>query len=230
MFTRVLLGVHLACAFSATAAFWVSGLSSKGGRLHRAAGRRFSQLIYAAAATGGVLALIGLAVPQWLAPLDSTGTATRHKMTLILYLLIVIVAPVQHGLAVIAAGPASMRVRSRTHATLSMAGLLASLVMFPLSVAWHAWGGLLVSPAGFIVGVRNMLYASRPVASESQWQREHLTSLLTAGIVFHTAFFALAAARWPSMFSDPPWSAAPWLAPAAIGLPVILYLRSRRVS
>jgi hypothetical protein len=230
VFTRVLLGGHLLCAFSATAAFWVAGLSAKGGRLHRAAGRWFAQLIYAAAATGGGLALIGLIEPRLLAPLDLNGTATRHKMTLILYLLVTIIAPVQHGLAVIAAGPTPMRVRSRAHAIGCTAALIASVVMFPLSVAWHAWGSLLVSPVGFIIGLRDMVYASRPVASELEWQREHLTSLITAGIVFHTAFFVLTAARWPIVFGQLPWSAAPWLVPAAIGLPLILYLRTARVS
>jgi hypothetical protein len=229
VFTRVLLGVHLVCAFSATAAFWVSATASKGGMLHRAAGRRFSQFMYAAAATGGTLAILGLMVPSLLNPVYASGTATRQKMTLILYLLIVIVAPVQHGLAVIAAGPAPMRVRSRPHAVLCTACLIATVVMLPVSVAWHAWGALLVSPAGFIIGLRNMLYASRPVASETEWQREHLTSLLTAGILFHTAFFALTAARWPAAFGHLPWSAAPWLTPVAVGLPVMLYLRRRRV-
>ena len=95
MFTRVLLGGHLLCAFSAMAAFWFAGLSAKGGRLHRAAGRWFARLIYAAAVTGGVLALIGLIEPTLMAPLDLSGTATRHKMTLILYLLVIIIAPVQ---------------------------------------------------------------------------------------------------------------------------------------
>ena len=225
---RVLLGVHLACAFSATAAFWVAAGASKGGVLHRYAGRRFAHLMYAAAATGGTLALVGLFAPWLLAPLDATGTATRQKMGLILYLLVIIVAPVQHGVAVIAAGPTPLRVRSRWHAWLNTAGLAGTLIMFPAAIAWHAWGALLVSPAGFIIGVRNMRYASRPVAAEVEWQREHLTSLVTAGIMFHTAFFALAAARWPAWFGDPPWAAIPWLVPAAIGLPMMVYLRRRQ--
>ena len=223
---RLLLIVHLVCAFSATAAFWVSGVAAKGGAWHRAAGRRFSQRMFAAAATGGVLSLIGLVLPLLLAPGDPG--ATRQKMTLVLYLLVVIVTPVQHGVAVVAAGPTPMRVRSRAHAILNVVGLIATVLAFFASVAWHAWGLLLVSPAGFIVGLRNMLYASRPVASASDWQREHLTSLLTAGILFHTAFFVLAAARWPGVFGELPWIAVPWLAPFAIGMPVILYLRRTR--
>jgi hypothetical protein len=212
------------------AAFWVTAAVQKGGRLHRAAGRRFSQLIYAAAATGGVLAVLGLVMPVLFAPLDPGGSATRHKMTLTLYLLVVIVAPVQHGLAVIRAGPIPLHVRSRVHATLSAAGLVGTLVMFPLSIAWHFWGLLLVSPAGFIIGLRHMVYASRSVVSEAEWRREHLTSLLTSGILFHTAFFVLTAARGPELFGRFPWSAAPWLAPAAIGLPAVMYLRRARPS
>jgi hypothetical protein len=127
----------------------------------------------------------------------------------------------------VAAGATPIRVRSRAHAVLSTAGLVSSAIMLPVAVAWHFWGLLLVSPAGFIIGLRNMLYASRPAASEIEWQREHSTSLLTSGIVFHTAFLVLTAARWPNVFGQLPWSAAPWLVPAAIGLPVILRLRTR---
>jgi hypothetical protein len=228
LFTRALLSVHLVFALSAVALFWVTALAFKGGALHRAMGRRFSRLIYAAAGTGAMLAILGLAEPRVLAPLDPIG-ATRQKMTLTLYLLIVMVAPVQHGLAVIAAGPVPLRVRSRVHALLSTAGLIGTVVVFPLSVGWHFWGLLLVSPLGFIIGLRNMVYASRPVASQAEWQREHLTSLLTTGIVFHTAFFVLTAARGPDVLGSGLWSAAPWLAPSAIGVPVMLYLRRTRV-
>ena len=157
------------------------------------------------------------------------GSATRHKMSLVLYLLVVIVAPVQHGLAVIAAGPVPLRVRSRVHARLSTAGLVGIAVVFPLSVGWHSWGLLLVSPARVHHRPAHMVYASRPVASEAEWQREHLTSLLTAGIVLHTAFFVLTAARGPALFGQLPWSAAPWLVPAAIGAAGDLYLRRTRV-
>ena len=59
-----LLRVHLTCALGATAIYWVAALSFKGGPRHRAAGRWFARLIYAAALTGAVMAIVELAAPS----------------------------------------------------------------------------------------------------------------------------------------------------------------------
>src|SRR5262245_51480971 len=95
----VLLRVHLACAFRATALFWTAATVTKGGRLHRSAGRWFSRLIYAAAWTGGVMAVASLIGSYAAASSSDAIRTTRQTMWLVLYILVIIVAPVQHGLA-----------------------------------------------------------------------------------------------------------------------------------
>jgi hypothetical protein len=201
------------------AAFWVTAAVATGGVTHRQTGRWFSQSIYAAAATGFPLAVFG--------PL---AASTPHLTWLVLYLLVVVITPVQHGLAVIAAGPSPMRVRSRLHAVLNLAAMGGSLLLFPASIVWQSLWFLLVVPAGFVVALRNMRYASRTAASPADWQREHLTSLLTAGIAMHTAFFVLTATRWPEMFGHGLWRWAAWLLPTLVGLPVIALVRRRNLS
>ena len=227
---RALLAAHLFCATGATAAFWATALTRKGSPTHRALGRWFARLIYGAATTGGVLAVIGVAAPSLMVPFAAGAdaiTATRHLMWLILYLLLIIVAPVQHGLAAVAAGPLPMTARSRGHAVLNIGAIAGSVLVFPASLVWHAWTFLIVVPIGFIVGLRNMRYASRTSATPLEWQREHLTSVITAGITLHTAFFVLSALRWPSLLGATASSLAPWLLPAAVGLPTIMWLRRR---
>ena len=52
-------------------------------------------------------------------------------MWLVLYLMVVIVTPVQHGLAVIEAAGTPVRVRSPLHLTLNLTALIGSLALFP---------------------------------------------------------------------------------------------------
>lgn len=173
--------------------------------------------MYAAAATGAPLAVAG--------PL---AAATPHLTWLVLYLLVAIIASVQHGLAVVAAGPAPRRVRSHVHLTLNLAAMAGTLLLFPAAIVWQALWFLLVAPAGFAIGLRNLAYANRPAASRAEWEREHLTSLITSGVVFHTAFFVLSALRWPVLTGGGRWMAAAWLLPAVVGLPAVAVLRYRR--
>jgi hypothetical protein len=239
-FFDALLRLHLTCAFGATAVFWIAAASRKGGARHRAAGRWFARLICAAAILGGALAIAQLVSPQMVRPAEYVGTTgadaaaevarTRQMMWLILYVLVIIVAPVQHGLAVIRAGPLPVRVRSRLHAGLSLAGLAGTVLLIPAAIAWQQWTFLVVAPVGFIVGVRNLSYASRPFAAPSEWQREHLTSLLTAGITLHTAFVVLGLSRLLGVTTSGWMQVVPWALPALIGLPVLAWIRPRWTS
>jgi hypothetical protein len=231
-----LLRVHLVLAASAAVAFWLAASAPKGGRFHRAAGRRFSFLIYATAATGGVMAIAELLAPASIHPPDASLSAaaaadairlTRHTMWLVLYALVIIVAPVQHGLATVAAGAQPMRVRSRHHALLSLLGIAGSGLLIPAAIAWQQWTWLILTPIGFIVGLRNLSYANRPFATPGEWQREHWTSLITAGISLHTVMLIFTVSRTMRMTLTGWTALAPWTLPALIGLPIIWWLRRR---
>jgi hypothetical protein len=212
---RLLLGVHLSCALGAAVAFWVAARAFKGGPVHRAAGEWFRWLIYTAAATGGVLAF----------------AADRETMWLVLYVLLIIVAPTHHGLAVVRAGPVPARVRSRVHAWLNVTSIVASAGFLGVVVAWQQWLALTLVPAGFVIGLRNLSYAGRlTVAHPDEWEREHLTSMLTAGITVHTALLVFGTSTTLGLELTGALAMLPWIAPAAIGLPVIAWLRTRRLS
>lgn len=138
------------------------------------------------------MALVGLATPSALASVDRSMAATPHLMWLVLYLLVIIVAPVQHGLAVVSAGALPARIRSRPHLALNLAAIAGTVALFPAAIIWHAWPWFLIVPAGFAVGVRDMHYAGRTTATANEWEQEHLTSMISAGIALHTAFL-----YWP---------------------------------
>jgi hypothetical protein len=236
---HALLRVHLVFAFGATVAFWLAAVTSKGGLRHRWAGRWFRRLIYAAAATGSALALASLIAPAAVrvpnpaasvAEIAASAEQTRQLMWLTLYVVLILVAPVQHGLAVVAAAAQPARLRTGPHLTLCLLAMLGSVVLLPTVVVWQQATWLAVAPIGFVVGLRQMAYAARPSATPAEWRREHLTSLLTAGITLHTTVFVFSSARilkWP-LAGWQMW--LPWVLPALIGLPLILWLRKRERS
>jgi len=235
--SSALLRVHLACAVGATILFWIAACTRKGGRTHRAAGRRFAQLVYAAAATGGTLAIVEIIAPALVRPPDPRLAAEavrelarqqRPVMWLALYVLVLLVAPVQHGIGTVAAGADPRRLRSGLHAVLNTLAIVASALWLPAAAAWQRPLYLLLAPAGFVVGLRNLSYAGRARAAPFEWEREHLTSQLTAGVVLHTALFVFGTSRTLG-WSLHGWTALlPWVGPAAAGLAAIVWLRRAR--
>jgi hypothetical protein len=235
-FFSSLLALHLACAASGTALFWTAAAVAKGGRAHRAAGRWFARFVYLTAASGTVLA-VGRLTGVSVASMASTGAmvasaadlaAERQTMWLVLYVLLIIVAPTQHGLAVIAAGSRPSAIRSRPHALLTFGGMLGSLAIIPAALLWQRWHFLVVAPLGLIIGLRQLAYAAGSHARRDEWEREHLTSMITAGVTLHTAMLVFGATRtlgWPSVGWGSWW---PWMLPAFVGLPIILWQRSKR--
>jgi hypothetical protein len=231
---HALLRVHLVFAFTAIVLFWMAAGTPKGGARHRWAGRWFSRLIYAAAATGALLAVATLVAPSAVrtpnaaasaAELEITARQTWQLMWLTLYVVVIIVSPVQHGLAVVAAAARPPRLRTWPHLALCLLAMFGSVVLLPILVVWQQVTWLALAPIGFIVGVRQMAYAARREATAAEWKREHLTSLLTAGITLHTTLLVFAASR-TLQWQLSGWTMwLPWLLPALVGLPVIVWLR-----
>jgi len=214
----------IACAISATATFWAAAILRKGSRLHIGAGRWFARIVYATAATAAPLALIALVWPSLISR-SGAPASVRHLIWLGAYLLFVIVTAAQHGIAAVAAGPLPMTMRSHRHAALNTGAIVSTVLVFPAAIIWQAWMLLFVTPVGFIVGLRNMIYGSRSSATPQQWQREHLTSLVTAGMTLHAALVVLVLLVWPGRFGTGwlwIWFAVPW----AVGTLICVWLRA----
>jgi hypothetical protein len=219
---RGVLFVHLICAALATGAFWTSAVTTKGGAIHRAAGRWFARFVYATALTGAVMALVRLVFAAGISP------AERQTMWLVLYVLLIIVAPVQHGWAVVASAATPARVRSRLHAVLTLGAMLGSLAIIPAALMWGQWLFLIVGPLGLIIGLRQLKYATRRTASRSEWEREHLTSMIIAGVTLHTALLVFGTSRTLGLSLHGGLALLPWTVPALIGLPAVSWLRRTR--
>lgn len=149
-------------------------------------------------------------------------------MWFVLYLLLIVVAPTQHGVAVVAAGPNPRAVRSRPHVILALASMASTVALIPAALLWARWHFLVVAPIGLIVGARNIGYANRTRAERADWEREHLTSTLTAGVTLHTALLVFGTSRSLGLMLTGVASWLPWIAPALVGLPAIAWQRRRR--
>jgi hypothetical protein len=224
-FVRALLGAHLSCAAAATLCFWGAAMAAKGQPLHRAIGFWFARFVYCTAGTGAWLAILRLRALT--ATDDALASAERQTMWLVLYVLLIIVAPVQHGLAVVAAGPLPRAVSSLTHATLNVLSIVGTVALVPAAMLWQRWVFLAVAPLGLIIGLRNLRYGRRGGAGYADWRREHLTSQLTAGITLHTALLVFGSSRTLGLRLTGIVSILPWVVPAIVGVIAMAWLRRR---
>jgi hypothetical protein len=215
-----LLAIHLVCVSGATLAFWTAAFVDKGGAVHRWTGRWFARLIYLGAATGAAMAVAVLA--------GRSGTSRPpdpHMMWLVLYVLLIIVVPAQHGLAALAAAGAPLRLRSHLHRSLNGAAMGGSMLLLLASVIWREWLFVWLVPVGLVVGARNLAYARRSSATAAEWQREHLTSMVTAGITIHTALLIFGASRTLDLQLRGSAAFLPWVLPTIVGVPILIWLR-----
>lgn len=212
---RLVLGVHLACAFGATAVFWIPLFADKGGPLHLGAGRLYVRLIYLTAITGAPLALLMLL---------SADASARHTAAFLGYLLTILVMPVHHGVRVVRGRRPGVRIGSPLHTVLALSAIGAGLALGAAAIAWREWPFLLMSPIGPILGVRALLYAKAPHFS---WREEHIVSMVMSGIAVHTAMLVFGTTRTLHMTFTGAAAYLPWLLPAMIGLPLLL-LRIRQ--
>ena len=214
---RLVLGAHLACAFGATALFWVPVFAAKGGPLHVRAGRLYARLIYATAITGAPLAILLL--------VSAPDPATTRTAAFLAYLVTILVQPVFHGVRVVRAR-AGGTLRSPLHTTLSLAAIIAGLAIGAAAIVWREWPFLLVSPIGPVMGVRALRYGTR----FKFWREEHMVAMAVSGIAVHTAMFVFGTTRTLHMTFTGAAAYVPWLLPTVLGLPLLLWTirRDRR--
>ncbi|MDQ3070772.1 MAG: hypothetical protein M3R55_13715 [Acidobacteriota bacterium] len=219
---RLALAVHLACAFGATAVFWIPILADKGGPLHIKAGRFYARLIYLTAITGTPLAVL-----LYRGATDLAGVRTAYFLG---YLLLILVMPVYHGVRVVRARAGRMTVASPFHTALALSAIAAGAALGVAAASWREWPYVLLSPIGPILGVRALLYARRARTGEPlRWREEHIVAMVMSGIAVHTALLVFGATRTLAMTMTGAGLYALWLLPALVGLPLLvrLVLRER---
>jgi hypothetical protein len=215
---RLALAAHLACAFGATALFWIPLFAAKGGPLHIGAGRYYARLIYLTALTGAPLAALLFA--------RAAEPGARHTAAFLLYLIVILVMPVFHGVRVLRAAREGTSVSSALHTAAAIIAVVAGIALAIFAIQWREWPYLLLSPVGPVMGVRALMYARRgkefPGARE-----EHLVSMMVSGIAVHTAMLVFGLTRTLGVRLTGAGVYVPWLLPAVLGVLVLLWMVKR---
>jgi hypothetical protein len=211
--TRELLRwTHLVAGILALSLFWVPALTTKGGTIHRRAGRAYLWAMWSVLGTGLPLALLFFMRGQW------------FFGSFLAYLAIITGTGLWAGTAVLgikAQGAAAFR--TPAHAATGVLNLLAALAILamglygpvaeqvrPLFVAFSA--------IGLFAAWESWRFFRAPPGDRRWWWYEHLGNMIGTGIAAHTAFAAFGArALFPEWELDG-WGLLPWLAPTVIGL------------
>lgn len=221
-----IVGAHVAVAFTGLATFWVPVVARKGGTLHKRAGRLFAWCAYLV--NGSALVITCLRVFQIFARGASLGDDPDSSgLTLFLgYLAIVTLASVRHAVRVVAAREAHHTIRTPFHVGLALGSILGALLVAAFSLIHWSTRSLLflvLCPVGLAIGASILRYVLRQPAHPRAWFFEHMSSMLAAGIAFHTAFAVFGLGRLFGLAPQGAWWPLPWILPSAIGVPAAIW-------
>jgi hypothetical protein len=225
---KLVLSLHVAAGLTGLAAFWTPAFARKGGTTHVQAGRVFYKATCVIAVTGLAMAALVLLAPLAVHPRAATLTAAqlaaaatqdRLAALFLVYLVIITVAPVHHGVRVLETRGTPEKMRTPFHTALGFAAIAAAAGMIALALVAHQPVFAALSPIGFLVGRSNLRFAREPYASRMAWWYEHMGSMLGGGIAFHTAFLVIGAGRLLGTQLTGFAAVVPWVLPSLIGIP-----------
>ncbi len=226
------LFIHALAGAIGLLVFWLPVFVRKGGPDHRRYGQIFAKAMYAAGATGLLIATSWLLAPWTFRPtLVNVAAedlpARLLQLRLMGYFLamlgLLLITNVRHGVLVLRSREDRSALRRPTH--------LALVLLLIASGAGAVWLGfayqrLLLQIFSFVVlgnGIGMLVYSFKAKLSRMEWWTEHASNLLGAGIGAHTAFFVFGANRFLSEWIPAGYQILPWIVPALIGVPAALW-------
>lgn len=212
---NVVAALHAGVGALALLSFWAAALSSKGGRLHRAAGKTFFL----------TMILIGLTTVPLLVGVYRQG---YHAWTAFLAFLDLFVG--SH------CWMAWQAVRFRRawsgylrhgYRPLAVANLVAGLGILLLGATTGRVLLVAFSFAGIFAGCFNLAVARRPPTDAGWWLREHLRANLNNGTATHISFLTIGLERLFPSAAGLTLMRVGWLVPLAISIVLRIWLEWR---
>ncbi|WOJ91895.1 hypothetical protein R0135_08840 [Congregibacter variabilis] len=224
---EILVAIHIVTGATGLISFWVPVAGRKGGRNHARFGKLFTMMMLV---TGSVA--IGIALTTLSNPIATHPQLIDHPQFgdpaliagifgwMMLYLATLTINLAWHGWLCIQ--------NRRDHlANRVWHNLLLQLLLTIASAncAWQGWQleQLLmvgISMVGFATVATNLWFLYKPNPRPLDRIKEHIKSLVGAGISVYTAFFAFGAVR---MFPEIALTPALWSVPLITGLSLIIY-------
>jgi uncharacterized membrane protein HdeD (DUF308 family) len=186
--------------------------------------------MYGVSATGVLMALLVLIDPLGIHGGDLSKVADpqakaamiRSFWTFLLYLSLLTVTSVRHGLLVLACKQNRQPLRQFRHLILTV-----SLTALGPVLAW--WGHqsgmtllMIFGGLGLFVGANMLHYSFKQKLDKNHWLIEHLGAMIGSGIAAYTAFFSFGMRRL--MTDSGALQLLAWILPGIIGTIFIRYL------
>ncbi len=225
---RCLIGVHIVTGASAAIAFWVPVIGRKGGFNRRSWGRVFTRCVLLTGGLAVTMGLLTLTDPLGLHPHLAGRFDAAFVRGIFGWMML------HNGILTINLGWYGwLCVTNRNNIAANRTRLnigLQYLVMLAAVVC--AWQGMRIgqplmigiSVLGIATGITSLvfLYARKPTPVE--WMKEHVKTLVGAGISVCTALMAFGSVRLiPSLALHP----AMWAVPLGMGLTILIGHRTR---
>jgi hypothetical protein len=230
---HVFVTLHIVTGSVGLIAFWVPITARKGGLVHRRGGQVFT---WSMLATG--IAAIGISICTVIDPMATHPQLKDHAVFGDAALIRAIFGWMMLGLAILTINLAwhgwlcviNRREHTKNREWRNVALQIATIV----AATNCAWQGYLVgqplmlgmSMIGWAASFTNLYFLYKPKLAANDWLKEHIKSLVGAGISVYTAFFAFGAVHtFPALALHP----GLWAIPLVVGVSLILY-HQRKVS
>lgn len=223
---------HIAVGIAGLLVFWAPILLRKGAPAHRLAGRMFTwidAIVIATAAFGAAYYFV-----TWhMRGLGPREIPAMYAIMLVLaFLTLVSLAMLLQGRGALIAREQPARLRTPLHLGVHILVLAASLAIVGYAIYFAPPNALIlyaVAVLGLLVTYDGLSFVLRTHATPEQWVFHHLNGMIGAGVAFYTAFGVFGASRLMGIAADQAgWlSVAPWLLPAAIGVPATMWWKRR---
>ena len=224
---EALVACHIVTGTVGLLSFWIPIIGRKGSRVHRQAGKLFSNSLLLTGLTAIGIASTTLTDPSGTHPHLATHTVFSDPDMIagvfgwmMLYLATLTVNLVWQGRLSLKNRRDHRRTGTPFNLLLQLALILTAANCATVGLQLHQPMMMAMSLVGFATVGTNLWFIYKPSPKAHDYIKEHIKSLVGAGISVYTAFFAFGAVRlMPEIALTP----ALWAIPLITGLGLIIY-------
>jgi hypothetical protein len=222
--------IHIFAGACALVLFWLPTLIKKGSPRHIRAGRYYVNVMYTVAASGFIMAILGLIDPLGLhgdkvvagGDIEQQILIIRSLRLFLLYLCLLTLTTIRHGVLVLHYKADRQQLKKPTHLILTTSLTALGPVLAIWGYNHHLTLLVIFGILGTLTGSGMLRYSFKATITKMQWWLEHLGSMIASGIAAYTAFFAFGGRHIFEGHGN--LQLASWILPGIIGSIAISYL------
>ena len=212
--------LHAGIGALALTTFWLSGLTRKGGALHKASGK-----LYLLAMTGILLSAIPMTVAFY---------TRQHPVAaaFLAYLLVITATSVWCSWRAIRDKQDRTAYTGRVYQVLMVLNAVSGLAIAYIGLFVTTQMALIFTAFSFIGlfnAVRMWRFRQQTVAAPRWWLKEHIGAMIGNGVATHIAFLSIGLPKLLPMLSGPLLQNLAWLGPLTLSVIAGVYLNRKYV-